>query len=459
MMISKEPDIVELKEQVIKYLKSKGKIKAVLLKKLENRFCKSVSKIKVKTDELLSCLFLMMTERMIDIIIPSPFQIEWKEKSLKDLKYLKDGMYLTRDFSEFKDFNEDDYYFDSRRLDFNNRDLISKSKEKIKFLIKEFPGIENKIIIYYFSGGAPLNIYEPFEGNYGVNFLDFQVPSQFIKKYSKFEIPMDQQKSDLAIIKSYRNNFMCFYITLIESIQKAILNLQRHEYNKKNIILLKEYIEKFTYYCKLYVISDWVEITEPNPYRWETFFKFFDIPLKILNLSFNSVKFHGRTFEFFINFKYCIFINRNFTREILNLKKLGYQEFKDENIKNSVAIGLNLETFIPCPSIEHFYFLGKYIFFYYLFLLFYHSISYIKKIKPNIKFTFEEQRIYETFFPVMKSLFNIKKNKICKKLVFKYYTFNSDELELIYNKFLLKNVKVIEKKLFKYFFFKYSKLN
>ena len=62
----------EFRSEIIKYIESKGRIKATLLHKLENHFCKSG--MKVSRDFLVSHLFSMLRERIIDIIIPEPFK-------------------------------------------------------------------------------------------------------------------------------------------------------------------------------------------------------------------------------------------------------------------------------------------------------------------------------------------------------------------------------------------------
>ena len=209
-------------------------------------------------------------------------------------------------------------------------------------------------------------------------------------------------------------------------IQKAIVNIQEYSNNSdRNKEKLKDLIRKFAYNCIMYVKSDWVEIKEPNPYRWETFFKFFNLPFRIINLDFRAIKFHGRTFESLSNFKYCIYIQNKDQNYIKYLKDLGYEEFSDYNQETNVAIGLDLEIFIPCPTIEHFYFLYKYIFYYHLFLLFRHSFTYLLKTHQNIKFSEREQLLYRVFLPVMESLFSIHDdNYITNKLVFNYYSNN-----------------------------------
>ncbi len=464
MISLNKPCPIELKKSILEYLISKGRIRACLLYKLEKRFCKPNSKMRIKKASLISCIFSMLRKRIIDIIIFEPFEIKWEERNLKNLDYLNNGPYYIRKFNYLENSlfkkreRRGNYFFDSRILDFDNIEKNLNTISKLSNLLKKVPELKYKTAIYYPKNSEPLNIYEPFEGNYDLEFIDLKSPSPPVGIFHKIEVNLEDQKSDLTIIQSYRINYMCLYITLIETIQKAIMEIQENADNlDRNKEMLNDLTRKFAYNCIMYVKSDWVEIKEPNPYRWETFFKFFNLPFRIINLDFRSLKFHGRTFESLSNFKYCIYIKKRDQNQIKYLKELGYEEFSDYNLKNKVAIGLDLEIFIPCPTIEHFYFLYKYIFYYHLFLLFKHSFTYLLKTEQNIKFSEKEQMLYRVFLPVMESLFNIHDNSITNKLIFKYYTFNPDELEIIYNKFLLNNVKKIEKKMFDYFFFRFSK--
>jgi len=464
-MISRDKsNPIELEKFILEYLTSKGRIRACLLHKLEKRFCKPNSKNRIKKVSLISCIFSMMRKRIIDIIIFEPFEIKWEERNLRNFKYLKDGPYYVRDFTYLENllFKKSkrgrNYFFDSMILDFADNEKIFNLISKLSNLLKKVPKLKYKTVIFYPKESEPLNIYEPFEGNYDLEFIDLKSPSPPVGIFHKIGVNLEDQKADLTIIQSYRINYMCLYITLIETIQKAIMEIQKDGNNlDRNKELLEDLTKKFAYNCIMYVKSDWVEIKEPNPYRWETFFKFFNLPFRIINLDFRSLKFHGRTFESLSNFKYCIYIKKRDQNHIKFLKELGYEEFSDYNLKNKVAIGLDLEILIPCPTIEHFYFLYKYIFYYHLFLLFKHSFTYLLETKQNIKFSEKELMLYRVFLPVMESLFNIHDNNITNKLIFKYYTLNPDELEIIYNKFLLSNVKKIEKKMFDYFIFRFSK--
>ena len=84
----KVADNLDLKGEIIKYIKSKGKLRAVLFHKLLRKFCNKNSQFRVKKADLISCLKDMMIKRIIDIIIPELFEIKWEPERLIDLIYL-----------------------------------------------------------------------------------------------------------------------------------------------------------------------------------------------------------------------------------------------------------------------------------------------------------------------------------------------------------------------------------
>ena len=400
----------------------------------------------------------ILKTRKIEIIIAEPFDVDWKLAQVSDFKFLKKGEYLTRTFHEWNDPNISDipsmeYLFDSRRIDFKNDAIINDSIAWLKMVIKKVPRIKYKMMIYFPEESRKINIYENLEEAYNLDFTSILPPKSLIYDGPKIDIYLDEQKENSKIVQAYRSNYMCLYITLIEAIQEAIVKAQ---ILKEDI--LKELVRKFAFYCIMFVKSDWVETTEGNPYRWETFFQAFRLPFKILNLEFKTMKFHGRTFESTDRYRYCIFIKKNELDLIQRLKGLGYEEFKEENTKDLVAIGMDHDIYIPCPSIEHFFFVFKYICYYHAFLLFHHSFDYMKEIRPEFRLSRKEESLHEMFYPVMNDLFNIKSSTITKTLVFKYYTLDSRELEIIYNNFMISRIKQVETKLFKYFMLKYSKI-
>ncbi|TFG13051.1 MAG: hypothetical protein EU535_05530 [Promethearchaeota archaeon] len=455
-----EAKLKVLKVKILQFLDSRGSIKAELLHKIETNFCSPKSRFKIKKECLHSCIFNMLENRDLELIIPELFKVRWKRKRLISMKYLNDGIYYSRIFPKFKSkylykFKPNDYYFDSRKINFNDQKSVSQWIDHLKCILKKVKDLNKKIIIFNPIESKPIDIYETkFEGEYNLKSNDFQI-TEIPYPDEKLTIPLEDQAEVLVIIKGYRNRYMCFYITLIESILKNIDDLQKKAVFKDKDLILDNFTKKLAYQCIEFVNSDYIQIEKPNPYRWETFFA--SLPIKVLNYDFKSIKFYGRTFETYNELKFCIFINKEERETINKLKNLGYFEFSTENTKNEIAMGLNFKFYFPCSTITHIYFLSKYVWAYNLFLLFYHSLDYIQKTIPNIKVTEKERKLYEVFLPVMKSLFNINNAKIIKEAFFKFRTKDPVELEIIYNEFLMREVKSVEKKLFRWFLFRCKK--
>ena len=440
-------------DDIISYLNSKGKIKAALLSKLIKQFCFNEFKHNkgISEDLLVQIIMEMFHGEIIDIIIPEPFSICWEKKKFEDLKYFPNGIYYVRDFQEKVRGLNNGGYFDSRDLNFNDNKLIKKTVKALESYISQYPKIKKKIIIFYSKGSLALDIYgRNTQKYYHLIKLNRNPTRKQIYKGKKIQYSLRNQRLDLSVIGKYRNSYMCFYITLIESLQKKIYDLEKTN-PEKNSNLIKKYTEKFAHYCQMYVNSDWVEISESNPFRWETFFKHFSIPIKILVFKFKALKFYGKVFDASINLKVAVPIKKKYPNMIQRFKEKGLKIFSES--KNYLELGLDINIFLPSPSIEHFYFIAKYTFFYHLFLLFNCTFDYyIKEFK--YEFSKKEKNLYQIFSPVFRDLFIM--NRDHTKLTFKFYTYNSFELELIYNKYLTKKIKIIEKKLFTYFLMRSS---
>jgi hypothetical protein len=448
-------DCKKIESEILRYLESQGSIKAALVFKLEKYFCSQDFGFNVERNKLHHCLFNMLLNRRIEIIIPELFRERFRPQKFENLEYLKDGLYFTRRYKkirskDLKNYNQNEYYLDTRKLEHR---LIENWIDHLKVLLCK-KNMNKKVIIFNPVNSHPINIYEDdFECNYHLSNFSFSIFKKM--KHKKLEIPLESQVREVAIIQAYRKHHACFYIPLISSILKTIEYTQAHKNQVKDYEkTMQKYALKFTAACIDFVRSDYIDIMS-NPLKWESFINYFKIPIKILVYDFKNIKFHGRTWENYQILKLCIYINKKYTQEINRLKNLGYKEFTDQNTNDSISIGLNLKIYYPCSTIEHIYFLSKYICFYCVFLLFSHSFDYIKKF--NIIIKDREKNIFENFLPVINSLFNIEfRNRIPQKVIFKYYTYNSDELEVIYNHFLINAVKDIEKKMYKYFRFRCS---
>lgn len=453
----------DLREEIINYLNSKGRVRACLFSKLSN-FMTKKKNYSIGPRELLDEITLMINKDVIEIIIPKPFEIKWKERESEGLTCLKEKILLKRMFFLDKELqrtnqNKDGFFFDSRTI--NDKNIVIKKLNRLKKAINSNDLLRQKIIILNPKNSERLNIYEKHPETYHLD--SFQLDHAFLNT-KEISIPINRQKANLKIIKAYRDRFMCLYITLIESIHKEIVDLQEELKSKNNANTdikrdkLTQLIRRFCFYCEMFTTSDWIEIKEANPYRWETFFHLLDIPIRTTMKKIGKVKFTGRTFETCIYFNYRIQVDSIFDDEIEDLKKLGYNVFKSEN-PSKKSIGKNLEIFVPAPSIEHYFFIGKYLIYYHLFKLLHDASDLIKRMFPSMVLTKKDLNLYELFYEPMKSLFDIKTDILEDKLYFQYYTTNADELEAIYNELVFTNATIIEKKLFAYHMLKYNQLN
>ncbi len=449
-MRSTEKGILE--KNIFEYLSKKGEIKAVLYHKLKKRMQIAVSEL---MDDFDSLLLELMWGKKIEIIIPEICNIKWIKKDIVNTRFIKENTnYLVSTFlpiekQKFLSSNHNFYSFDSRKLNFFSKSCRERSKQ---YLLESFQEHPNKIIIFNPVNSKPLNIYEPLEIPFKIqNTWEFKNSYQEAQDKVKFEIPFNDQIQGLEILKNFKTKFACAYITIIESIHKKIIEMQNKNVSK-NSDLFKEYMKKFIYYCEMFIKSDWMFITDPNPGRWESFFVYFQIPFKIIDMKIKSIRFTDKTFETHNNIKYGIKLN---SQEDLNyLKQFGYEEFNGIKEDNQVIIGLDLNFIIPSPSIEYYYFIAKYIHYYHLFLLLNHSLQILEdKIKE--KFTSsKEKKIYEYFLPILDSMFDIDQKKVKKNLIFKYYTTSYEELEVLYNFLLMRKIKNVEQKLTNYMLFK-----
>ncbi|MBN1216754.1 MAG: hypothetical protein JXA99_15105 [Candidatus Lokiarchaeota archaeon] len=442
-------DDFDIESLIINFLESKGIIKACLLFKLEKWMIEHYSKrYKFTRKDINKSIISLLKKKRINIIILPIFKITWRVKELNHLKYLEDGTYLTRVIkTKMNSLEQKD--FSSRKIDTNNDYKINK-------LIQNFLELRGekrrKIILTLSTNNNSLDIFDNFKENFYIKTSNNHIP--FCEKIkNKIKIPLKEQENYQLIIYKYRKKYMCFYVTIIEAIQNILFYLTSQKKKPSNYKMkISDFTTKFAFYCDSFVNSDWIDL-KPNSYRWESFFKYYNIPISI-NLLFKNIKFTGRTFELHLKFNYEIKIKKYAKLTIQNLKRFGYSIKKKD--METFSIGYTHNAFIPCSSIEYFYFCGKYFFYYHLFLIFHHSFAYIKKEYPLCKFSRTDKDLYKIFLPIAKLISNFKENQLNRNIIFKYYTKNTEELEIIYNKFLLPYIKPIEKKLYNYFLIRSS---
>jgi len=427
------------------------------MKNLDNSIIKSaILKFLEKKGALKAAQLLW--EKKIEIIIPQIIKSMWIKKKLDKTSYIaREKEYFVRkclkiENVEYPIRNNRGYNFDSRFLDFNDDSIKGRIIKYLKEMFKKYP---SNIIIFKPINSEPLNIYEPLDKiSFLEDFKEEQTMNYFQKKNKEIfpiDIPLIDQIEGIGIFKNFKEKHACAFITIIEAIHDIITNLQAKD-KKINGDLLEEYIKKFVFYCELFIHSDWMDTSSLNFLKWESFFSVFKVPIKIYKLKIKSIKFIGKTFITLNNIQFGLSVSSQ--QEINFLKNFGYYELKDLEIKGQKIVGLDFEFMLPCPSIEYYYFIAKYILYYHLFLLFYNSFEIINKDKKNLVFTQKERLIFKEFLPIIKDFFEIDDKKVSKKLAFKYYAINFEELEILYNYLLMKKIKNLEKTLARYMLLK-----
>lgn len=459
-MMQSKTQVTDIKNYILIYLKKKGKIRACLLSKIIKDYCyrKNTLPFQISKEKLIQIIIEMVKSRIIDIVIPQLFDIYWRKRFITDFKFFKEGTYYISEYRKVKDIldlaQKNNYFFDSRKLDFKRMNDVNTDLIKLKELIEDNPNLEKKVIVYYPKNSLPLNIYE---NNPNIKYRLFDMPLKLnlekLDPQVKLLYPIKNQRIDLGMLGKYRHGFMCFYIPLIESIQKKIVDLQNSP-DQGDKSLMKDYVVKFTYYCQNYVDGDWFEISEPNPARWETFFQYFQIPIENISYTIHSIAFHGKTFEIRANLVAEMAIKTKDTEFIAIIQNKGLKVVHCS--KDCINVCLEVNFYLPCPSIEYFYFIAKYFCFYHLFMLFNYCFPYIT-INPEKPLISQDRALYKIFLPTLKNLFRFDEKAINNEFFFKYYTLNPEELEVIYNKFLLNNIRSIEKKLYTYFMLRCTK--
>lgn len=452
----------EMENELKNYLKQKGKIKAALFYKLEKEFRKR----DISNKALIIFILKLLKKRKIDILLPKLYKKCLRKTYIKGSKHLEDGYYFTSNYKEINDLNINDdlpgrvkdlYYFDTRKI---NKIKSSDLRKLENFLLKSFKkSLIKKRLIILLRPNNYARIFKKFEIGYDLNWNWNKKVRK--RKYKKIKISQEKQKSNIEIIKNYRKKNMCFYIPLIEAIHQKIIKVQKNLRVKEGGFKeLKGLIRIFAFYCTMFGTSSWIEIEKPNPYKWETFFKTHKLPIKIINISMKSLKFYEKIFEAHIIVKFCIFIDSKNKILIKRLNNYGYKVLDSLSSKTETAIGSKISVYLPCPAIEYFFFIVKYICYYHLFLLLSRVFAHLDH--DNDKFIYlnkKEKEFYKLFIPVLKPLFNLNEGKIQNKYYFNYFDSDVNILEILLNHFLIPEVKRIELTLFRYFIIQFQNIH
>ncbi len=441
-------EINEIKHKIINEISSHYRLEAILYIWAHRICCHPSLESPILETDFIDILLDMVKSKEIDVIIPDPFIIKWEKKYLKNLKFINDGNHYVRSFYYINDdlvnnSKKNEPLIDSRKIDKKDKEILNSIAQQIKFIIIKFPEMKEKIILSTPDIKKPIklhfidNIYER-NGEEKVPIDNQQIKSNQSQK--KNTVNLEEQEVAIKTIKKYRQNFMCVYITLIETIQKELSYLQKYKSKIENYSeLFKEALAAFKTYSIMFAEETWTESSIPLQNG---------IIIKTGKLYYTSLNFKNDIFynegiqEYWVLFE----DNRNLGLKEFLLTK-GYIEMEIDKATNLTKIGLKLKLNFSINTIEQFFFLCKYLFVGNLFHLFFLIISFLKEKGDLTKLSEKKDNLSELFIPVLKPFFNMNQIKPFKSIQFAFKGVNKDELNILYNKFLFYNTREIERRL------------
>lgn len=441
-----------LNDIIMNFIKSKGTMQTTIFSKLTNYIFKHLGLGKrITRGELVKELMSLIKNEKIEIFIPSPIEPVWLEKYQCGFKYLCEGPYICREYRKYRKVAN--FHNSSRQngFIFDSRNLVNNKVKMLEETLYKDSSIDPFVMIQNKESEIPVEIYKSHSlKNIGI---DNQVnrPLFYKKKdMKKINIPLNLQKTNLSVLKRFRSTQMCFFVSLLDVIYHYITHYP-HTISEKKMLE-----KRFGYYSNEFAKSDWIDIKEGNPYRWDTFFRHFDLPIFLERVAIENIRFEGKCFELEFNLVFYLEIDKKEVGIIESLEKVGFHRMKMEN-GQTARIGMNLDIYSISPAVEYNFFLIKYAVFYHLFYLFSLVCDPLLNEKGSHRFTIHEKNIYEVFLPVLQRFFDIEEDAVKNKLIFQFLTYDSEELEAIYSGLLMGEVKKIEKKLFNYFLLRTSK--
>lgn len=431
----------EIKKSIINEIKSHNRLGAILYIWAHKICCHPNVESPISEAEFIEILMDLIRTKQIDIIIPDPFLIKWEKKSLKNLKYYEDGVYFTRKFYYINDTlinnsKKNEPLIDTRKIDKKNRERLNLIAQQIKKIIIKFPEMKEKIILSTPYIKTPIkfhfidNIYErKDQENFSIETLQ-----------KKNIITLEEEVKAIETLNNYRQNFMCVYITLIETIQKELSYLQKYKLQINNYSeLFKEALDAFKTYSIMFAEESWTKSSIPVQNG---------INIKTGKLYYTSV-----------NYKNDIFIIEGFQEywalfdEEKNpglkdyLLKLDYIDMGIDENTNLTKIGCKLFISFSISNIEQLFFLMKYLFIANLFHMFFLINSFFKLNRNLSKLSEKKDNLSELLIPVLKPFFNMSQVKAFKNIQFAFNDVSRDELNILYNKYLFLNAREIERRL------------
>ncbi len=304
-------------------------------------------------------------------------------------------------------------------------------KEKI---ILSTPDIKKSIKFHFIKNSYEINEKEKISS-------DFQQIIN-ISKLNKIGITIEEQEEAIKIIKKYRKNFMCVYITLLETIQKELIYIQKYKSKIENYSkLFKEILDKFQAYSIEYAESAWTLSSIPLQ-------EGIGIEIKTGKLYYTSLNFKDDIFyiEGFQEY-WAAFDNEKNPGLKEFLINQGYIEMEFDEKTNLTSIGQKLKLNFSINTIEQLFFLCKYLFIANLFHLLFLTTLFFKSKEDPSRLVEKKETITKIFIPVLKPFFNVDSIRPVNMIHFTFEDVNKDELNILYYKYLFLNARNIERTL------------
>jgi hypothetical protein len=255
----------EIRTRIIKDI-SEHRLGAILYLRAFNILCHPNLDNPISEQTLIDNLIEMIKVKELDVVIPDPFLIRWELQTLNNLKYLKDGAYYTIQFHYINDIllnncKKNEPLIDTRNIETTNIEILDSISLRFKNILKKFPEMREKIILILPNNKNPIKLH--FIDNH-LERDELNSKSLVSNPISKVPILRDsslaEQEEAIDVIKKYRQNFMCVYITLLETIQKEMTYLQKYKFKIDNYMeLFFDTLDAFKTYSIMFAEEAWTE--------------------------------------------------------------------------------------------------------------------------------------------------------------------------------------------------------
>jgi len=429
----------EIRTRIINDI-AEHRLGAVLYLRAFNILCHPNLDNPISEHTLIDILIDMIKVKELDVVIPDPFLIRWELQTLNNLKYLKDGTYYTMKFHYIDDIllnngKKNEPLIDTRNIKATNIKILDSITLRIENILKKFPEMREKIILVLPNNENPIKLH--FIDNYLER--DELISNSLVNNpTSKVSILRDsslvEQEEAVDVIKKYRRNFMCVYITLLETIKKEMTYLQKYKFKIDNYMeLFFDTLDAFKSYSIMFAEEAWTEDSIQVQKR---------VTIKTGRLYYSSITYKEDLFLIEGYQEYWALFNKQEHPRLEDfLLKSGYDMMGVDDETNLTRVGKKLMLEFSFTTIEQIFFLCKYIFIANLFHLLFLIRNFFKSGEDFTELKEKKDNLSEIFLPILHSLFNIEKVEPLDSMTFAFLDANSKELNILYNKYLFYNAR------------------